>query len=392
MLKRKIAAIMISAYVVGFSPDAYAKNCTDYELCNFIFDNLKDVFADELRVKSTTVSDRKLESIEQISVPNFFRDDIEFKSKLRNLDRSIINTVDIFRTNDLPYLIESVRRYSNDIILSSDKKSTVTDPALIEANKVIFDSDGNPTKDFIKYQGYEKKYTSKLDELAQEENKALKNILQIELEQISRDWNLFGNRTEISSALSIVERSKSEDPRALFQEWLDIIKIDYMSIDEIVYSAIIGTDWISFDFESNNIQRINLEIKSNSEDYSHSGIKHVSFFAKYVPINRNYLHHPFLRSASWSHPESDEIVLSSGRSDSSKNELIRSYISGFILIKNLEVILNSEIRSDMYESISGFDVNQGGLTIQNQLIMFSNPTIIGVTVENLKAIPSNITE
>jgi len=371
---RKLILSVATASLVSLASVSNA--CDTDPLCNIIFENSVSTFENSIIGSLPLVVDeRRIVSVNPVLIPDFFQQNSGFTS-LDSMDDLFVE-VPSFSVAGVGDLVSYVTLFKEKIEV--DEPEDQEEPeALTEARSYL------QSGAFEIYQEFRSKYLSRVVDLQEETNGSAKNLIRIEIEQIERDWELFGNRIQVEAAISVIERFAAGNVSLLFAEWDEILNDNPPSFSQMLERSLAETNWIAFGYSSSDIEDVTVRLLSDQGRSELQGLRYLSFSAKLVPVGRNYLYHPFVSSKGWSVDDQSKLLVPEGSGNTGK---VGWYVLGAIVVKNMELLTSADVEPAIYEEVSVFPTGSKG-SFQSNSISLSSPYIVGLVVERLKEFPS----
>ncbi|UCI23969.1 hypothetical protein [Mesorhizobium sp. B2-8-5] len=387
MFGLRIAKVCRIVAIVGLvavnQSHASEMSCTNIPICDVVFSASKNLLGQSVTSGfPETVLSREIVSIKPVTVPDFLLDDPQFVSRLKNFDKTLAKKSEIDNASGED-LWAAVGAFAKRVLPRQITPQPGDGESDFKAAKALLvDSAGKPTKLYLDYKAYEDKHKEAAARLLAEKNESSQSLIRIEIAQIDRDWELFGNKVQVDAALSVIESFKS--PEDVISDFTNILGSKPISVGQSLNAAASATDWINFGISSNEIADIEIQLRGVKTTSAVSP-RSVTFSARIVSLDRDRLYQPFLLQKDWT--TNDGTLLSAGGEDG-KPAAVGMYVSGLVVVKNVEIFSETTISSGSYTEIVGLGAG-ATMSAQSNYLISPNLRIIGVVIETLKRLPSN---
>jgi hypothetical protein len=339
----------------------------------------------------TSQSDYFQRSLNQLVLPDYLIGDRWFLDRLREFDGIPTAAGDgkFEQGGSLPERLESIAGIIefSSLSLSPEEKTEVRD-----AQKVLYFDFLNliPSEAYIAYSKYKDQYDQANSELSGAPTQQRPLILG-RMRQIERDWTLFGHRSDVDSALSILQKYQTGNAAASSKEWLSSLPDSASTNAAPLADAFQRTDWIKVTKADDTIRkRGSLTVGQSVSDVP--ALSRLSLEFQIVKVNRPALQNAFLADRTWRLKNGE--VLSGGA-----NALVPRYISSLLLVRNVEMVFDAEIKQASFAGVANSPTvsidnltvrsdNRGCLVYQAKYFRSCTTSILGYVVSHLPLIPN----
>ena len=334
-----------------------------------------------------------------ILFPNFITEDVDFADFLQRLERvpTADGTLGDLSQEDITTVLLSI---SEDTELSTLVLNDFEQALLNSALEILYldVQESIPTQAFAEYMEHEDNYNEIASRLEIESNLAQRTNLLTRLNQIERDWRLFGYKDEIEAALDQLSELQEGPNSEMLESWRNTISDTQAFLLTTIESSLLTSDWIRVSISSPEVEEISPILVVDHAEYGLPHVERLSFDFTVVPIQWPALTHPFIADDTW-RTTSGKIISDGDTSSTADNELVPRVVSGLLIIKNFELVFDQSIEQSVVEalanaervSVSGVplqDLASGGPSFQRRLLTSSNPAVISAIVSEVRRSPS----
>jgi hypothetical protein len=294
-------------------------------------------------------------------------------------------------------ILQLLSNYSASVVVGERKLTPTESSNLKAAEKLLRDNNSNPTPEYSKYRGYEKKDAELRTKLASSTSNEAIATLRMEIDENDEQWQLFGKKGEIRAALAIVLSYSNQDALDLRSNWQGLIQ-DGEVLDTSAYYGSLASQLGATRIRIERTPAIaNLAVKCVPPMAAGNKLftlSRVEFDAIRIPITNKLLTHRFLGSDLWKHREGELIADGQGGGTLPyiPQELVVAYGLQIEFAENAQWAKFATVVSESSDVLlDGFVVKSAGNTQVTAFPMhlrWNSPQIIGVIATKLKKTPS----
>lgn len=337
-----------------------------------------------------------------ITVPNWLKGATDFGNTLRQLD-TVPSRDGRLPPPGTPTLLELAKRVSETVELSARTPGAGERAELEAARRFLFAGGSNtPSPVYARYISFKQQYDEAVAAFSQERNEAQRQILRSRISNIERDWELFGRRSEVDSALQTVSRLDDPPHTEGLASWRALIERGTLMPVDSLAGAVASGSWVRLSLSSAEVRLpLSLSVvrrQGGPQDIQLPPPAQLSLEFTVFEIPRPALAHAFLDDRTWR--SRDGLLLSDGDPNSDTSaELMPRFVSHLVLIRNLEVTFERDLddsvgralQGDESILLSGYPLRSGSgaaLVFQPRAIFVGNPAILAIGITNLRRTPN----
>lgn len=337
-----------------------------------------------------------------ITVPNWLRSAADFGNTLRQLD-TVPSRDGRLPPPGAPTLLELAKRLAGTVELSARTPSAGERAELEAARRFLFAAGSNtPSPVYARYMSFKQQYDEAVAAFSQEHNEAQRQSLRSRISNIERDWELFGRRAEVDSALQTISRLDDPPHTEGLASWRALIERGTLVPVDPLAAAVASGAWVRLSLSSAEVRLpLSLSIarrRGPPQDLVLPAPAQLSLEFSIFEIPRPALAHAFLDDRTWR--SRDGLLLSDGDPNSDfPSELIPRFVSHLVLIRNVEVTFERDLedsvgrvlQGDESISLSGYPLRSAAgaaLVFQPRAIFAGNPAILAIGITSLRRAPN----
>lgn len=305
-------------------------------------------------------------------------------------------------------LLDALKTLDADIEIKAPALSPEQKHAVEDAKRLLYVDSFKfiRTDAYSNFLDYEQKYNDIMNRMSKASTTAEKSGIALEQRSLLRDWDVIGQRNQISAALRTIKSSSPEEVNKLRSSWeLTLTPTgvgDYSTFWEQIAAL---NDWTAISISVSPMQLQGALLRAGDSathiatEKSAAGLVEISLKVRLFRIPRRALDHPFLRSPNWQNKKS--YVLSDGSPIDSAAELAPRYVAALVLVKGLELRFASptDAWTDVARALRANSyVELGGLPLRNEAgpppytspnyISVSGPYAISVVIRDVGKVPN----
>jgi hypothetical protein len=382
----------------GLKPEAFAQDATKRDLPATLISIVSNVFNISYITPNATLSSFRYQGEKEPQVvPNDFLKDKSFAIYL-NRYQKVPNTDQSLPTGEAGTIISRLGKLDGDVEFSSPKEVDKNKDTIKKAKALLFQPDTEiPSNAYNQYLDFQKRVQDEIEKLKAESNPSTITVMKISLQQLQKDWELFGRKYEIEAALLVLAGNGQDKVADMYKDWLKNLNSNQDFVAKSITTALYKGEWTRISLSDTELADVNLSLDANGNNQDLPRLRRLSFDTALVPLTFTPMNHPFLASKSWRTKSGYSI--SDGTGVDSDDELVPRLVSHLLIVKNLELTFDKKIPDDVLETLADSKtLKLASITIENeksatpafqdQMITVSSPMIVGYAIANVAKIPN----